>query len=32
MATVPRIGHAPVLDEPEAVSAISQFLKKVKAA
>lgn len=31
MATVPRTGHAPVLDEPEAVHAISQFLSAQKA-
>jgi pimeloyl-ACP methyl ester carboxylesterase len=24
--TVPRVGHAPTLDEPEAVDAIAQFL------
>ncbi|MAK62122.1 MAG: alpha/beta hydrolase [Ponticaulis sp.] len=26
LATIPRVGHAPVLDEPEAVNAISGFL------
>ncbi len=30
LATVPRIGHAPILDEPEAVSAISDFLARLE--
>jgi len=29
--TVPRVGHAPTLDEPEAVDAIERLLKRVKA-
>jgi len=28
--TVPRVGHAPILDEPEAVSAISTFLARLE--
>jgi len=28
--TVPRVGHAPILDEPEAVSAIGEFLHKLE--
>jgi len=31
LATVPRVGHAPILDEPEAVSAISDFLARLEA-
>lgn len=30
LATVPRVGHAPILDEPEAVSAISNFLARLE--
>ena len=30
LATVPRIGHAPILDEPEAVRAISDFLSRLE--
>lgn len=30
LATVPRVGHAPILDEPEAVSAISDFLARLE--
>jgi len=30
VATVPRVGHAPTLDEPEAVAAIDRLLAKVK--
>lgn len=30
LATVPRVGHAPILDEPEAVAAISQFLSRLE--
>ena len=30
LVTVPRIGHAPILDEPEAVSAISDFLARLE--
>jgi len=29
--TVPRVGHAPTLDEPEAVAAIDKLLKRVRA-
>ena len=28
--TVPRVGHAPTLDEPEAVKAIDALLERVK--
>ncbi|MEQ9437335.1 alpha/beta hydrolase [Hyphomonas sp.] len=28
--TVPRVGHAPILDEPEAIRVIGQFLSKVE--
>ena len=31
LVTVPRVGHAPTLDEPEAVSAIDRFLGRVLA-
>ncbi|MEM5518173.1 alpha/beta hydrolase [Henriciella sp. AS95] len=31
LVTIPGRGHAPMLDEPAAVSAISQFLKKIEA-
>lgn len=31
LATVPRVGHAPILDEPEAVQAISRFLAHLEA-
>ena len=31
LATVPRVGHAPILDEPEAVSAITDFLARLEA-
>ncbi|MGQ0590209.1 MAG: alpha/beta fold hydrolase [Sphingosinicella sp.] len=31
IATVPRVGHAPTLDEPEAASAIDRLLKRVTA-
>ncbi len=31
LATVPRVGHAPILDEPEAVAAISDFLARLEA-
>lgn len=30
LATVPRRGHAPILDEPEAISAISDFLARLE--
>jgi pimeloyl-ACP methyl ester carboxylesterase len=30
LVTVPRVGHAPTLDEPEAVAAIERFLERVK--
>lgn len=30
LATVPRVGHAPILGEPEAVSAISDFLARLE--
>lgn len=30
LATVPRVGHAPILDEPQAVSAISDFLNRLE--
>lgn len=30
LATVPRLGHAPILDEPEAISAISDFLARLE--
>lgn len=30
LATVPRVGHAPILDEPEAVSAITHFLNRLE--
>ncbi|PKP82090.1 MAG: alpha/beta hydrolase [Alphaproteobacteria bacterium HGW-Alphaproteobacteria-18] len=30
LATVPRVGHAPILDEPEAVAAISDFLSRLE--
>ncbi len=30
LATVPRVGHAPILDEPEAVAAISEFLSRLE--
>ena len=30
LATVPRVGHAPILDEPEAVSSISDFLARLE--
>lgn len=30
LATVPRVGHAPILDEPEAVRAISDFLSRLE--
>lgn len=30
LATVPRVGHAPILDEPEAVSAITDFLARLE--
>ena len=29
-ATVPRVGHAPTLDEPEAEAAIDRLLKRVR--
>lgn len=32
LATVPRIGHAPILDEPQAVSAITAFLSRLETA
>ena len=28
--TVPQVGHAPTLDEPEALEAIDDFLERVK--
>ena len=31
LATVPRVGHAPILDEPGAVSAITEFLARLEA-
>lgn len=31
LVTIPRVGHAPLLDEPEAVSAISDFLNRLGA-
>lgn len=31
LATVPRTGHAPILDEPEAVTAIADFLARLEA-
>ncbi|MCA8900563.1 MAG: alpha/beta hydrolase [Hyphomonas sp.] len=31
LVTVPEVGHAPILDEPEAVSAISDFLQRLEA-
>ena len=31
LATVPRVGHAPILDEPQAVSAITDFLARLEA-
>lgn len=31
LATVPRVGHAPILEEPQAVSAISDFLARLEA-
>jgi pimeloyl-ACP methyl ester carboxylesterase len=31
LATVPRVGHAPILDEPEAVSVITDFLARLEA-
>ena len=31
LVTVPRVGHAPILDEPEAVQGIRTFLTKVEA-
>ncbi len=31
LATVPRVGHAPILDEPEAASAIADFLARLEA-
>ena len=31
LVTVPRVGHAPILDEPEAVEGIRNFLTKVEA-
>ena len=31
LVTVPRVGHAPTLDEPESVAAIDTLLKKVRA-
>lgn len=31
LATVPRTGHAPILDEPQAVSAITEFLDRLEA-
>ena len=30
LVTVPGVGHAPILDEPEAVSAIASFLKRLE--
>ena len=30
LATVPRVGHAPILDEPEAVTAITEFLNRLE--
>ncbi len=30
LATVPRVGHAPILDEPVAVSAITEFLARLE--
>jgi pimeloyl-ACP methyl ester carboxylesterase len=30
LATVPRVGHAPILDEPQAVSAITDFLARLE--
>ena len=30
LATVPRVGHAPILDEPAAVSAITEFLARLE--
>lgn len=32
LATVPRVGHAPILDEPPAVSAITAFLSRLETA
>lgn len=32
LATVPRVGHAPILDEPQAVSAITAFLNRLETA
>lgn len=31
LAIVPRVGHAPILDEPQAISAISDFLARLEA-
>jgi len=31
LATVPRVGHAPILDEPQAISAITDFLARLEA-
>lgn len=31
LATIPRTGHAPILDEPQAVSAITEFLDRLEA-
>ena len=31
LVTVPRVGHAPILDEPEAVQGIRNFLANVEA-
>jgi pimeloyl-ACP methyl ester carboxylesterase len=31
LAIVPRVGHAPILDEPEAIDAIRHFLANVEA-
>jgi len=30
LATVPRVGHAPILDEPQAISAITDFLSSLE--
>ena len=30
LVTVPRVGHAPILDEPEAVSALTEFLTRLE--
>jgi pimeloyl-ACP methyl ester carboxylesterase len=30
LVTVPRVGHAPILDEPEAVAALSEFLTRLE--